>query len=208
MNITLPATEWNAQSWYNEHADTYFQSTYHLDMQPLYRLLHQYITPGSSILDIGCGSGRDAYYWAQQGCSVHAIDVSASLLALSAQQHQSPLLTFECLDITQNPLTHIYDNMIASASLLHIPEHQYANIFKHLNRHLKQGGYFYGSWKIGHGGFDAQNRFFTSYPDWEALSHMIERYIPFGWKLVSYQSGTDVMNRPQGWHECVWQKTN
>ena len=40
--------------------------------------------PTGSVLDLGCGSGGDAVWFAQQGWSVTAVDISAAALALAA----------------------------------------------------------------------------------------------------------------------------
>lgn len=207
MNITLPTEEWNAQAWYNEHAKTYFDSTLTLDMSSQYSLLAPYFQAGQTLLDIGCGSGRDAAYWAQQGCIVHAVDTSDGMIALAKETHaQLENVTFDHMDMLSLPLTHRYDNMMACASLLHIPEHHYTVLFKHFNEHLQVNGHFYASWKVADGGFDAQGRFFTNYPTWGKLAKMLEQVIPFDWTMVSYQTGQDSMGRAVGWHECLWKK--
>lgn len=207
MNITLQPKEWSAQTWYNDNANRYFESTVALDMSSLYQSLQPYFQPGQSLLDIGCGSGRDSLYWAKQGCEVHAIDTSDALITLAQQQHgHQPALTFDTMNILDLPLIHMYDNMMANASLLHIPESHYRDLFQHFDQHLQPGGHFYASWKVEEGGFDAQGRFFNNYPTWHALAHMLEDVIPFTWQMVAYNTGGDTMGRTVQWHECVWKK--
>ena len=38
------------------------------------------------ILDLGCGTGEDAVFLAEQGCSVHAMDLSAGMLDKAKQK--------------------------------------------------------------------------------------------------------------------------
>src|SRR4051812_44973039 len=39
-----------------------------------------YLKPGSTMLELNCGSGEDAVFFAQQGFSVHATDISGGML--------------------------------------------------------------------------------------------------------------------------------
>lgn len=41
--------------------------------------LKQYISPGSTILELNSGTGEDAIWLSQQGCKVHATDISAGM---------------------------------------------------------------------------------------------------------------------------------
>ena len=40
----------------------------------------QYVKPNSNILELNAGTGEDAVFFAQQGCQVHATDISAGML--------------------------------------------------------------------------------------------------------------------------------
>ncbi|MBF0316429.1 MAG: methyltransferase domain-containing protein [Oligoflexia bacterium] len=44
------------------------------------------LLPGSKILDLGCGGGRDAIYMAQQGFSVSGIDLSAAAVEIAQRR--------------------------------------------------------------------------------------------------------------------------
>ena len=63
-------------NYYDKNAVEFAGQTVSIDMQDLYELflnqIPQRIT--QSILDFGCGSGRDANYFAKQGYWVTAID--------------------------------------------------------------------------------------------------------------------------------------
>lgn len=50
----------------------------------------KYLKPGSSMLELNAGTGEDALFFAAQGCSVHATDISATMLeALQTKREES-----------------------------------------------------------------------------------------------------------------------
>ena len=48
-------------------------------------------TDDASILDLGCGSGRDTRYFLERGYQVNAIDGSAELCALASEYTKIPV---------------------------------------------------------------------------------------------------------------------
>lgn len=77
---------------YNDRAQAFFDRYEAQDATPIKDLLSRWIPAGAHVLELGCGSGRDARFLAQLGANVIATDGSESLLAL-ARQHTDPTLT-------------------------------------------------------------------------------------------------------------------
>ena len=86
----------NTINYYNQNAESFIANTQNADMHPtqerFLRLLDArseeflQLLPGSaSILDFGCGSGRDAKYFLEKGYQVTAIDGSAELCRLASE---------------------------------------------------------------------------------------------------------------------------
>ena len=50
----------------------------------VHKVLDPKIRPGGSVLELNCGTGEDALWLAQRGCSVLATDLSAEMLAVTA----------------------------------------------------------------------------------------------------------------------------
>ena len=69
-------------NYYDENAVEFANQTVSIDMHDLYELFLNQLPKRStqSVLDVGCGSGRDTKYFAKQGYDVTAIDASAELI--------------------------------------------------------------------------------------------------------------------------------
>ena len=83
-------------NYYDENAVEFAMQTANIDMHDLYELFLNQLpqTDTQCILDVGCGSGRDANYFAKQGYDVTAIDVSAELIQLAHKRHMSSRISW------------------------------------------------------------------------------------------------------------------
>ena len=75
------------------------------------------LEPGAFVLDAGCGSGRDAKWFAQQGGKVAAFNVSPELARLASQYCGFEVAIQRFSDVTE---TSAYDGIWCCASLLHV----------------------------------------------------------------------------------------
>ena len=64
-------------TYYNENAQSFYDGTLSVDMSSLYCRFEPYLPVNGSILDAGCGSGRDSRYFLDKGFDVSAFDASA-----------------------------------------------------------------------------------------------------------------------------------
>ena len=72
---------------YNTQAATYADRYEAADMSALHRLLLRHLPERCRVLEIGCGSGRDAAFLLSHGYDVTATDASPAMLTLAAQHH-------------------------------------------------------------------------------------------------------------------------
>ena len=66
----------NTLKYYNDNAKAYIENTIKADVSDLYAHFLPKVPEGGSILDLGCGSGRDSKYFLEQGYQVTAVDGS------------------------------------------------------------------------------------------------------------------------------------
>lgn len=100
------------------------------------------LTPGATILELGCGVGNDSIYFAEQGHQIIATDFSASLIEENRAKYNNPMLTFGQQDIAQplNFLDGQFDAIYARLSLHYFTDEVTQKIFVELARVLKPGG--------------------------------------------------------------------
>ena len=75
----------NTINYYNQNAENFIANTQNADMHPTQERFLRLIDKNASILDFGCGSGRDTKYFLEKGYQVTAIDGSAELCRLASE---------------------------------------------------------------------------------------------------------------------------
>ncbi|WP_404364867.1 class I SAM-dependent methyltransferase [Marinobacter sp.] len=180
-------------SYYTENAKAYFDSTVSVDMTPLYEAFLPLVPDGGSILDAGCGSGRDALAFKSRGYSVTAFDASGPLCKL-AEGHLGQEV--KLLQFSEVSWEEQFDAVWACASLLHVPLDELPGVFSKLMATLKRGGVMYCSFKVGDGVVTKEERVFTNLSS-QLLSDIVEQT---GWKvsLTTWISG-DQKGREEQW---------
>lgn len=153
-----PSPEADTAAYYERHAGSFCAETLTVDMGPLYRRFLPRLPPGGHILDAGCGSGRDAHAFLDQGFQVTAFDASAALARLARAHSGRPVLTLRLQDVDW---VHRFDGVWACASLLHVPAAELAAVVARLGRALVPGGLLYASFKYGRGERTDGGRRFT-----------------------------------------------
>lgn len=156
--------------YYQQQAESFYQSTITVDMTPLYQRFLPYVPAGGHIVDAGCGSGRDSLYFANLGFTVSAFDASPALVEL-AQQHTG--LPVSLCRFEQFTATTPVDAIWACASLLHVPRSELSHAMAHLAAQLKPNGVFYCSFKYGQDEVNREGRHFTNL-DESSLSELIK----------------------------------
>lgn len=142
---------------YEDFAAQYAQNTgaFHPIDQAAKFITH--LPKKGKILDIGCGPGRDAKVFIEQGFTVTGIDISPKMIAL-AKRHFSEaqfiVMDIENLEFPKNS----FDGIWASASLLHIKQASLFSVLKNVWALLKSGGIFYLSVKKGSGEFLSEDK--------------------------------------------------
>ena len=124
-------------NFYNQRARQYFFQTINAKMTEQYERFLPLIPKEGCILDLGCGSGRDSYYFKQKGYKIVAVDGSKELAKHASDLLGQPVLNQMFHEINFN---NQFDGIWACASLLHVCQSQMFDILTKMKRSLKPGG--------------------------------------------------------------------
>jgi ubiquinone/menaquinone biosynthesis C-methylase UbiE len=110
----------------------------------------KYLSERGKILDLACGTGRDAKLFSELGFSVVGIDISTKMIEKA--KLFAPKAQFHIMDLQQLPFyANNFDGIFFNAGILHIErEHLYA-LLKKLHDILVIGGPLFLSYKEGTG---------------------------------------------------------
>lgn len=150
-------TDNSTLDFYNRHADAYIKQTRQVDMHALYdafvRQLPTDIKMPQHILDVGCGSGRDSFWFSNKlAMNVTAIDGSLELIKRNQAYYSISNIDWRYLkfeDIKHQGWQNQFTGIWACASLLHVPFNELPNMIVSLLDTLVPGGTMYASFKYG-----------------------------------------------------------
>lgn len=128
----------------------YKDKDYEAEARYIAGMIRQYHPQATSILDLGCGTGKHAEYLARMGFVVHGVDMSETMLACAQQRKLSlppeiaARLAFSHGDVRLVRTGQAYDVVI---SLFHVMSYQTANAdlqaaMQTAAAHLHAGGLF------------------------------------------------------------------
>lgn len=132
--------------YYNKYAAKEFEETVNQDMSGIMKEFLDLLKEGDTILDLGCGSGRDSLSFYELGYDVTPLDASEEMCKLAEIHTGLEVLqmTFEQIDFDN-----VFDGIWACASLLHTPKKELSDILTKIARALNDKGILYMSFKLG-----------------------------------------------------------
>lgn len=141
----------------------------------------QLLPKKAKIVDIGCGSGRDAKIFDELGVQVLGIDFCSNLLEIAKKQAphgQFQLMDVENIAFEQNS----FEGAWAGCILSHIPKAKIPAVLKKIHFILKNEGYFYVTVKKGEGEliekdtrYESQVEKFWSFFEEEEFKNFLEK---------------------------------
>ena len=135
---------------YNRHAEEFWEGTRDHDVGQNIEALLQYIEskPRSTILDFGCGPGRDLKVFSELGHIAVGLEGAAHFVTMAHTYSGCEVWQqdFLKLDLPDNH----FDGVYANASLFHVPGQELPRVLLELHASLKPGGVLFCSNPRGH----------------------------------------------------------
>lgn len=149
-------------NFYNDNAKSFIAGTIDIDMSHIHKRFLEYLPEKASILDLGCGSGRDSKVFVNLGYDVTAVDGSAELCKHAEQLTGIPVrcLLFENLDYKNQ-----FEGIWASASLLHVEKEKMQTVLRLVAAAMKENGVLFASYKYGSTQRVDNGRFYSDYTE-------------------------------------------
>jgi SAM-dependent methyltransferase len=193
-----PAHDPETLAFYDREAGVYAARQQDAELRRLHRFLDG-LVPGATILELGCGGGRDAEAMIERGFEVTPTDGSPGLAAEAERRLGRPvrIMRFEELDATT-----AFDAVWANASLLHVPAPQLARILGKVRCALRSGGRAFASFKSGEApGRDSLGRYYN-FSSEAALRAAYETAGPWASLEIDHAEGGGFDGVARAWLIC------
>ena len=134
MNETIEYYDQNAADFCDKHDA--------VRLDPFHKAIRENLKKGSRLLEIGCGSGRDAARALEDGYDVIALDGSKGLLAEIPKRHPElkDRLVFGIMPCKLDFPDEYFDGFYSVACLMHLYEKDLSPTLVELYRLTKKGG--------------------------------------------------------------------
>jgi len=151
------------ENFYEDNHQHYFDSTVGIDPSAFLKPLARLLQPQATILDIGCGSGRDLLWLARRGFRPTGFEQSPSLAKLARTHSNCPVLEGDFNHFNFSTLH--FSALICVGSLVHVSPEALPAIIVSTCQALNSGGLLLITVKEGKGtSRAADGRIFTLWP--------------------------------------------
>jgi SAM-dependent methyltransferase len=190
--------------YYNGRAEDFWQGTRDHDVSQNIAALLQYIEgkPPFTILDFGCGPGRDLKVFADRGHIAIGLEGAAPFAAM-AREHSGCEVwqqDFLKLDLPE----HRFDGVFANASLFHVPSQELPRVLLELHATLRPGGVLFSSIPRGSNEEGWNGGRYGAYHDLESWRRFLSSA---GFtELTHYYRPAGLPREQQPWLASVWRR--
>ncbi|WP_292041395.1 class I SAM-dependent DNA methyltransferase [Massilia sp. UBA6681] len=189
---------------YDQTADAFFAGTIDHDViQNIDALLGAIEAPAPwTILDLGCGPGRDLKTFTSLGHKAIGLDGSARFAEMARSFSGCEVWHQDFLHLDLPPA--MFDGIFANASLFHVPSAELPGVLAQLYGALKPGGVLFSSNPRGDNREGWNGPRYGSYHDYETWEHYLTAagFTP----LHHYYRPAGLPREEQPWLASVWRK--
>lgn len=167
--VRIEANALATLDYYEHNADAFCKNTASADMSAILREFTAMLPRGASVLDWGCGTGRDSRAMLDMGFSVVSTDASPVMCQVAKELFDIEVV---CERFDELNAEGEYDGIWACASLLHVRKPELPAMVCKAHKALKPQGVLYTSFKYGSFEGMRNGRWFTGL-DEGALAELV-----------------------------------
>ncbi len=165
--------------YYDDHAAAYAARTLRAPNPPVIERFMAALPRGASVVDLGCGAGRELAILAGAGFDVVGYDLSPALAVIARARAHAPVLVADMRDMRLPPAS--LDGVIAVASLLHLSPEELALMLVEVAGWLRANGLFLATMKLGSGA------------EVDLLGRRFIYFDPMTWRAVLAGAGFEIV---------------
>ncbi len=194
------------REYYDKAAASLSQRYDAADLSELHALLRQWLPRHARVLEVGCGTGRDALFMTSLGCAVTALDGSPSMVALTREAFSRQGMDPSRVFLTPIPfpsdhelLAEKFDAVVAVAVLMHLENSELSEWCSQVGTLLREEGIFICSFSSGKRGKNDERLFIHRQP--EEVQLLFESA---GWSLLCQKETPHGLGRNLCWYNLIF----
>jgi SAM-dependent methyltransferase len=190
--------------FYNRHAEDFWEGTRDHDVSQNITAILQHIEGERpfTILDFGCGPGRDLKVFTELGHIAIGLEGATQLAAMARAYSSCEVWQqdFLKLDLPENH----FDGVFANASLFHVPSQELPRLLLELRACLKPGGVLFSSNPHGHNEEGWSRGRYGAYLDLETWRRFLTSagFVA----LTHYYRPAGLPRERQPWLATIWRR--